>query len=189
MYVTDDVIRSWEARYGRPESWEHVQPTSREEFDFIRSTQRDGRSHDITLYIERDGQFAVTAKHHYSQGMYRTPSGGLTPGETLEDGAAREAWEETGLSIELGQHLLRVQVGFQCDDDVINWTTHVFHAIATSDEVEPHDLREIREARWAWPSEFPRFGELMRQTDSAGLHYRALLHEQVAPLIPLFKTP
>jgi len=50
----------------------------------IRSSQIDGRAHDITLYIENAGRIAVTAKHDYPPGLYRAPSGGLHAGETLE---------------------------------------------------------------------------------------------------------
>ncbi len=41
-------------------------------------------------------------------GQWTLPGGGLDFGESPEDGAIREAWEETGLEVELGE-LLEVQ--------------------------------------------------------------------------------
>ena len=188
MYVSSTTISAWEEKYDPPLLWSYSQPADREELAVIAGSQKHGRAHDITLYIERAGRIAVMAKPFYPPDLYRAPSGGLNPGESLEDGAAREAREETGLPISLQKYILRARVLFTCEERAIDWTTHVFRAITDEETIAPTDAREIREARWAEPAEFAFLCDLMRRTDSSGLHYRAALHEQIAALHPLFTS-
>lgn len=186
VYISNATIKEWEERYGAPLLWSYRQPADSDEFAVIAGSQKHGRAHDITLYIERAGQIAVIAKPFYPPNLYRAPSGGLNPGELLETGAEREAHEETGLGITLEKYILRARVLFTWGDRTIDWTTHVFGATTAEETIAPTDSHEIREARWAAPEEFPFFCDLMRHTGSSGLHYRAALHEQVASLHPLF---
>jgi 8-oxo-dGTP pyrophosphatase MutT (NUDIX family) len=153
----------------------------------ITGSQKNGRCHDVTFYIEADGKIAVIAKPFYPPKLYRAPSGGLNPNESLEEGALREAFEETGLRIELTEYILRTNVVFECDLGKIPWHSHIFRATTTDRILAPTDHIEIKEARWADPSEFALFGEIMRQSDKGGLWYRASLHEQIARLHPLFQ--
>lgn len=186
--IAPEVIAKWEARYGLPVKWEHHQPVSSYDYDGIKSSQKNGRAHDITLYIENSGRFAVIAKPVYPRGLFRAPSGGLHTGESLEEGAIREAIEETGLSIALNEYLLRAHVVFEDYGRVIHWWTHVFYATTADEEIAPTDMEEIREARWATPEEFAKFNEMMMTADRGGLRYRAALHDQIADLLPSFKT-
>ena len=186
MYLTDDILSTAREKYGTPEILHFQTACGEREMDMIIASQKHGRAHDITMIILRDGEIAVTAKHHYPPGMYRPPSGGLAPDETLEDGAAREAREETGLDIELENYLLRVEVRFSSPTRTVNWTSHVFTARYTGGNIGPHDHHEIREARWAKPNEFPEFSRLMQTSISGGLRYRAFLQDEVlARLFPL----
>jgi ADP-ribose pyrophosphatase YjhB (NUDIX family) len=188
VFVSDQAISSWEARYGDPIVWTHYQPMTLRDHKVISGSQKRGRHHDITLYIEHDGQIAVIAKHIYPPKLYRAPSGGLNPGESLEDGAGREAVEETGLTIELQRYLLRTNVTFDCEIGQIEWHSHIFSATTNDSTLAPTDHDEIRHARWAEPSEFATFGKIMRTLNIGGLQYRAALHEQIARLHPLFNS-
>ena len=154
--------------------------------DIIIGSMKDGRAHDLTLFIFHVGKIAVIAKHSYPPRLYRPPSGGLQPGETFEDGAVREALEETGLSIELEKYILHVEIDFRSPTRHVAWTSHVFTARCKGGEIAPRDHDEIREARWAALDEFPLFSRLMRVTDSGGFHYRAFLQEEVLKRLPAF---
>ncbi len=186
--IADEVVEEWEAQYGRPVVWEHYQPISSYDYDGIKSSQKSGRAHDITLYIENRGRFAVIAKPIYPPGMFRAPSGGLHAGESLKDGALREAHEETGLRIELGRYLLRAHVVFDDCGREIHWWTHVFSATTHDELIAPIDTHEIREARWAAPSEFSQFSAMMVKADRGGLRYRAALHTQISLIHSSFKS-
>jgi 8-oxo-dGTP pyrophosphatase MutT (NUDIX family) len=189
MYVTFEMIAEWEENYGRPVHRTLDQTVSPEEYAIIAGSQKDGRAHDITLYIAHEGKIAVIAKPFYPPSLYRAPSGGLNPGESLEEGAQREAREETGLEISLTHYLLRTNVRFHEGDNTIDWQSHVFAAEAISAELAPTDTEEIREARWAAPEDFDGFCTLKRESGNGGLNYRAILHEHVARLHPVFSEP
>lgn len=183
MYVTDDMIARMTVRYGYPQHREFRFDVPQREVDRIRSSQKNGRNHDVTLYIRKDNQIVVIAKHFYPQGLYRAPSGGLHPGEDFETGIAREVSEETGCSITLDKFLLQTSVTFCNDRDSIFWRSFVFLADYQSGEFRFTDAHEIREVRLADWSEFESFGRIMRALDIGGLRYRAALHETVAQLL------
>jgi 8-oxo-dGTP pyrophosphatase MutT (NUDIX family) len=188
MYFTPDMISQAEARYGQPQTLRLNYSTPQAHFDFIRSTQKHGRAHDVTMYLYHEGRLAVTRKPMYPPGAFRPPSGGLHPGDTLEEGMAREGAEELGIAVIPEKYLLRVRVDFVCGDprirgDRIPWTTHVFRVKAPAGEtpiLSPQDHREIAEARWATEAEF--FGTMRQgllEMSSTGLLYRAHLGDVV----------
>jgi len=171
-----------EAQYGRPlittVRWE----ASDLETQLLRQAVRGGREHDVTLFIRKENHFAVIRKPSYPLGVYRPPSGGIEPHESLETGARREAYEETGLLVALCDYLLRANVVFvplNQPDETIRWTTHVFLAEWLEGEPHPVDTKEIEEARWASHDELAT--TLQRSLDNAstpGLRYRGWLQRQ-----------
>jgi ADP-ribose pyrophosphatase YjhB (NUDIX family) len=179
MYVTEEMLTAAREKYGTPDPLAYEAVCPEWEMDIIIGSMKHGRAHDITLFIFNGEEIAVTAKHSYQPEMYRPPSGGLQPGESVEDGAAREAMEETGLSIKLKNYILRIEARFYSPTREVDWTSHIFIALYTGGDIGSHDPEEIREARWATRDEFPLFSRLMRLTDSGGLHYRAFLQEEV----------
>lgn len=184
MYVTYRLIREAADRFGYPPIIQMTAPVDYEEFEFIRSTQHYGRAHDITMFIFKGRQLIVIAKHHYPEGLYRPPSGAIKPGETLLQGALREAYEETGCRIELTRYLLQVNVTFTDGRHHIPWKSHVFSAKYLSGELCPIDTREIREVSLASLDDFDKYREIIRcKTDSGGLNYRARLHDEVLKLL------
>ncbi len=182
MFVTEDKIAEMVRKYGRPHRRSYRFDVTRVELDRIRSSQKEGRNHDVTAYIRHGDQLVVIAKHMYPPGLYRAPSGGLKPGEPFEIGIAREVAEETGCRIALEFFLLTTSVDFVHGDDSIFWRSFVFMADYTDGDFNYTDHNEIRELKLADWSEFDRFGRMMRATDIGGLHYRAALHETVVEL-------
>lgn len=175
MSYTEQQHEKMVDKYGRPDYLTTVQEMTPEELEIVRSSMKNGRSHDITLYIRKDNGFIFIAKPFYPTGLYRAPSGGILPGEDFETGAKREAREETGVDIELDEYVLRIGVRFQSDDDYIDWVSYVFTANYTSGEIKPLDNHEIKEARLILPEEIPTFMNLMLESGSGGLRYRAYL--------------
>ncbi len=180
MYVAAEIIAEVEARYGSPEEVALTYEMTRREFDFVRSTQKHGRAHDITFFILEQNRVLLIKKPPYPPGAYRAPSGGIEPGEPFEAGVAREAYEETGLTIALGHYLFRFCVRFACEDEVIDWTTHVVTATPTGGTLCPVDTVEIAEARYASVSEINgSIREALLSSGSTGLRYRADLSDRV----------
>lgn len=178
------MIQEAADRYGYPPIVKMWAPVDRQEFDFIKSTQHYGRSHDITMFIFKGQKLIVIAKHHYPEGLFRPPSGAIKPGETLTQGALREAWEETGCEIELTRYLLQVDVTFVNEVHEIPWRSHVFMARYISGDLIPRDTREIRDVTLATLDDFKKYKDIIRnKTASGGLNYRARLHDEVLRLL------
>lgn len=180
MYITQEVLDKIERRYGVPEILHTRCTMNRAEFDLLKWSMRNGRRHDVTLFIsnEEKDKIVVIRKPSYPKDVYRPPSGGIEPGEDFEVGARREAYEETGLEIELRKYTLKIHVDFAHEDEIVAWTSHVLTACATGGRLEPIDKKEIAGVRWATINEL-RTGLLARlqQSPAAGLQYRAELQD------------
>jgi len=184
-YLRADDIALMEKKYGNPTELETEIEMTPVEFRRVRRSQYNGRAHDITLFIFNGDKLLFIAKHFYPRGLYRAPSGAANPGESIVDGAKREAYEETGVKIELERYLARIRVRFINDQtraDAIDWTSHVFKARYISGEIDPKDKREIREARYVDFDEIPEFNEIMRKTNIGGFRYRKYLTEHCLEL-------
>ena len=183
MYLRDSEIRGLESRFGRPREAVLSYAITRGEFDFIRSTQKKGRAHDVTAFVFHDDRLAVIQKPSYPDGAWRIPSGGIGEGEPFEEGMAREVMEETGLSVRMSRYLYRVQVAFVSEDDRIDWTTHAVEAELIEPPpavLQPLDTNEIVAARFLdWPTLLGPVREKLLEAESRGLTYRAHLHDLV----------
>ena len=186
MSYTASLVAEMERQFGIPDELSHTQRVDDSEFQMIRRSMKTDRTHDITLFIyndaskrKKDSGFIFIAKHSYPAGLFRAPSGGIHRDEDFIAGAKREAFEETGVDVELEKYLLRIKVRFYAGDDAFDWTSHVFKARYVGGEIKPHDTREIREARVVTLAEIPRFQETMRKSKVGGFHYRAFLTDEV----------
>lgn len=185
MFIKPEQIRVMEQSYGIPQLLRLRQEIGMEEMTILQSSQHHGRAHDITMFIfNHQGEVAVIHKPIHDPGVYRAPSGGLQPDEDFEKGALREAWEETGLEIALERYLLRVEVDFTADNQLVPWTSHVFTARILSGELDPQDRVEIESARYATPAEIQGPIRQALVASSKGLlFYRIALTDAVATLL------
>ena len=185
-YISRAEIAGIEERYGKPVELRVEFGMGHDEFEFVKATQKQGRAHDITMFIIKDDRLLFIAKHAYPDGLFRAPSGAARPGEGIVEGAKREAFEETGVEIELEKYLARINVRFfdkQLADKYINWVSYVFQARYISGMIKPRDTDEIREAAFVKPSDIPEFNRIMRRSDIGGFHYRAFLTENILGLL------
>jgi 8-oxo-dGTP pyrophosphatase MutT (NUDIX family) len=102
-----------------------------------------------------------------------SPGGGLDEGESLEDGALRELFEEVGRDdLELGPCLWRRRVEFTWEDWRVTQHEHVFMAQA-AEEFEPvfvHlDREPVTGSAWLSPAELGALGETVYPEGLAGL--------------------
>lgn len=191
MYITAEIIREIEERYGVPDEVHWQFEMLPREFDIVRRSQKHNRAHDVTLFIIEGEQIVVIKKPFYPAGVYRAPSGGVAPGEAFEAGALREAYEETGLAVALERYIVRALVKFTCAGEKIDWVSHVFSAHSTGGTLAPIDTHEIVEARFATVAEMlGPMREAMLASGSTGLRYRTQLQDVViARLIAMGQLP
>ena len=103
----------------------------------------------------RDAEGRVLLGRHGAEGRWVLPGGAIEPLETPADAAAREAWEETSLAVELGR-IVGVYGGpdFRVrypNGDEVAFVVTVFEARAPG-EATP-DLDELSELAWVGPGE------------------------------------
>jgi ADP-ribose pyrophosphatase YjhB (NUDIX family) len=183
-YVDERLLAPVIARFGFPAEWDASREVGERERDNIARSARSQRQHDVTFAVERDGLLAVIRKPLFPPGAWRIPSGGIAPGETFEEGARREALEETGLEIELTGYPLVARSVFTYEGEQLPWVTHVVTAAAADGELAPRDREEIDDARWiSWEELTGPVAEVLRGSGGALFAYRAELHNRVAALV------
>ena len=180
-YVTQEMIAEMEGRYGTPRKLTMTLEISPPEFSMLRGSRKHERNHDITMFIFRDRdylEFAAIAKHMFPTGAFRAPSGAANPGESLEDGARREAMEETGLKIELDRFILFIDARFTCGPEAERWRSLVFTAFCTGGILGHLDEEEIRETSWVTLEELQRpIRKVLLETGMGLFAYRVALHD------------
>lgn len=88
---------------------------------------RRSRSAEVVLVVRRrNGRYLVHTKAFYPPGSYRLMTGGVKPGEEPGAAALREAYEETGLQVELKRNLARIDYEFHYEDETLTFTSYLF---------------------------------------------------------------
>ena len=112
--------------------------------------------------VVRDGAIAVVHRPRYDD--WSLPKGKLDPGETFEDCALREVWEETGLRCTLGAELPSTSY---TDRKGRSKVVRYWRMEPDDGKFEPSD--EVDELRWLAPEEaaglltYPHDAELVRE--------------------------
>jgi 8-oxo-dGTP pyrophosphatase MutT (NUDIX family) len=178
MHLTDEVLAPIRARYGEPRILEWEGEISGREYGI--ATYNPLRTHDVTLFIlDAIGQrLALIRKHPFPPDIWRPPGGGVKQGEDFVEAVVREAYEETGLRVELERYLVEARARFSSEGRVLDWRTHVLLATTTDEAIAPQDLDEIAEARWGTLVELAGpLRERLLATERAFWRYRVALHD------------
>lgn len=164
-------------KYGRPRRLKFEADFLEPECELIRESTSKGRNHDITCFIKSGGGYVVIQKPAYSDtGIFRAPSGGAHPGETIEDGASREMHEETGLEIRLIRFVLDLSLTVNCGKETIPWRSLVFLADIAGGDMKPIDSHEISGITVMTKEQLlGPVTKLMKKSGMGGFKYRAFL--------------
>jgi ADP-ribose pyrophosphatase YjhB (NUDIX family) len=176
MHVDEATLARVRAQYGEPMllRWEG----EISEREWALATYNPKRTHDVTLFILNGDRLALIRKPHFEPGVWRPPGGGVKPGEDVAAGAVREAFEETGLHVELQRYLVATQARFTYAGQALGWRTHVFLAETVDAELAPADAHEIAGARWGTREELAGpLRERLVATGRAFWRYRVALHD------------
>ncbi|MDA1362346.1 NUDIX domain-containing protein [Glycomyces luteolus] len=113
----------------------------------------------VLLADEDDRVLLFYSRDYMGPGVeyYVTPGGGLDEGETLEEGAAREVFEETGLRIDpgaLGPVVAETEGDWSDSPDLVIRSRDAYfflrvpHFAPARDRLEDIERAEFTEARW-----------------------------------------
>jgi ADP-ribose pyrophosphatase YjhB (NUDIX family) len=175
MHLTDEVLAPIRERYGTPAILVWEGEISAPEYEL--ATYDPGRRHDVTLFILNGERLALIRKHPFPPDVWRPPGGGVKPGEDFVEAVEREAFEETGLRVELERYLVEARARF-VHGRLLDWRTHVLLATTTDEAIRPHDTEEIAEARWGTLDELAGpLRERLLSTGRAFWRYRVALHD------------
>ncbi len=142
-------------------------------WNLVQRSLAQNRAHDVTMLIQgADGRFAMMAKHSYPPGIYRSPSGGVKPGEDFAGGALREAVEETGLRCEIKRFLVHITLDIGFQGQIATWDSYVFYATTQDTDLAFTDHHEVREVKWANREQVLDLIIRLRETHNGGLMYR-----------------
>ena len=143
------------------------------------ATHNPVRTHDVTLFIlDPVRRIALIRKPQFAPGVWRPPGGGIKPGEEFVAGAVREAFEETGLRVELRRYLVVAEATFRNAGRTLPWRTHVLLAETEDTELAPADTEEIAAARWGTLEELGgTLRERLLAEGRAFWRYRVALHD------------
>jgi 8-oxo-dGTP pyrophosphatase MutT (NUDIX family) len=176
MHVDEQLLAPLRERYGEPRllTWEG----EISEAEHALATYNPRRRHDVTLFITNGERLALIRKPRFDDGVWRPPGGGIKPGEDPVAAMEREAFEETGLRIEVQRYLVLAHALFLHRPRELPWRTHVFHATTEDTVVEARDLDEIEAARWGTLEELAGpLRERLLATGRAFWRYRVALHD------------
>jgi 8-oxo-dGTP pyrophosphatase MutT (NUDIX family) len=176
VHLTEEVLAPVRARYGEPRILEWEGEISEREYGI--ATYDPVRTHDVTLFILNGDRLALIRKHPFPPDVWRPPGGGVKKGEDFAEAVRREAYEETGLRVELTRYLVEARARFVYDRRTLDWRTHVVLAETRDGSIEPQDLDEIAEARWGTLAELAGpLRERLLATGRAFWRYRVALHD------------
>ena len=96
--------------------------------------------------IERGGEYLLARRRDI--GLWNLPGGGLEVGETVEEGLAREVWEEIGVTIRVVR-LVGVYSKPQKNEVVLTFLCKL------TGEQEPAVSEEVSEVGWFRPEQLP----------------------------------
>lgn len=128
-----------------------------------------GRASEVCMVFRRPGGEVLTfRKTFYPPGVYRLLTGGIGLGEGIAEALAREAREETGLSVDARR--LLAAVGYRAGDAGPAPSTYTFAFLLDDARATPVavDLQErIEDFRWVRADELPRMAEALARLGSA----------------------
>lgn len=109
----------------------------------------------VGALIVKDGRVIVVRRGKPpAMGEWSIPGGLVEVGETLEEAAAREALEETGLTVEPSELVEVLERIFPDGDGRIRYHYVLVDFLCTVISGDPTPGSDVLEAKWAEPDEF-----------------------------------
>ena len=116
-----------------------------------RQNIREVSAGGLVISMSKPTQIAIIAhKNRGGRTDWCIPKGHPENGETLEQAAVREVFEETGLEARITKRLGSISYRFKVGNKRISKTVHHFLMVQTGGEIDPDNdpAGEVVDARW-----------------------------------------
>ncbi|TCS43685.1 NUDIX domain-containing protein [Reinekea marinisedimentorum] len=141
------------------------------QFDESFSVAVVGRGAGVVVLDDQQRILLVKEKQGAKKDLWHIPMGTVEEGETLEQAAVREAFEESGLHVQL-KAFIGAYIGKYPDDGLV--LRHAWLAeVADGQTAVPHLADEIAEARYFSQAEFYQLYEQRK----IRMHHTRLFYE------------
>ena len=176
VHFDDALLARVRERFGEPVLLDWDGEVSDRELSLV--TYNPRRRHDVTLFVFNGERLALIRKPHFPVGVWRTPGGGVKPGEDFVEGVVREAREELGVEVDLERFVVLARAVFRFGDESVPWQTLVLSAATADEDLDPLDTDEIAAARWGTAEELGGpIRACLLETGRSLWRYRVALHD------------
>ena len=108
----------------------------------------------VGVIVVRDGRVLLVRRgREPGRGMWALPGGMVDLGETMRQAAAREALEETGLRVEVGDVYWVADAVVRDQDGRVRYHNAIVDFLATAPEGEPACADDAMDVRWVGPDD------------------------------------
>ena len=108
----------------------------------------------VGVVVMRGGKMlAIQRGKEPGKGLWAVPGGMVDLGETAAEAARREAMEETGLDVEVGELFWLADAIGRDGEGRVRYHNVVVDFVATADEGEPVCADDAMDVRWVGPDE------------------------------------
>ncbi len=174
------------AKYGEPVRRRVVVETD----DYL-AAQRwraipDRRGEVIFVIRQPNGEILLHSKQRYEQPIYRLPTGGIEPGEAVEDALLREVEEETGQSVIVRRFLAILDCHFCRNNSSVPFTSYLFYLESRTRYVDPDAGDEAAEFRTVPAHSMAQIATNLRALNGKRRgwgYWRSLAHDLVHDLL------
>ncbi|NLG51844.1 MAG: NUDIX hydrolase [Chloroflexi bacterium] len=128
--------------YGPPARRAYSLNVQEETLAYWRGVSRRRKAEVVLVLRRPSGRYLVHTKAFYPSGVYRLLSGGVKLGEDLTAAVYREAWEETGLEIQIERFLGILAHRFIWQGQSVPLTSYVFLVAEVGGTLAVQDVDE-----------------------------------------------
>ncbi len=142
----------------------------------------DRRGEVVFAIRQPNGEILLHTKHRYETPIYRLPTGGIEPNESIEAALFREISEETGQSVLLRRFLGVLDCHFLCEGSSMPFVSYIFYLESQNQQLCPSDKDEIAGYRTVPVNGLARVAQCLRELDHGRRcwgYWRSLAHDFV----------
>ena len=108
----------------------------------------------VGVVVVRDGKMLLIQRgKEPGRGLWAVPGGMVELGETSREAAAREAFEETGLTVEVGEVVWIADAVVHDEQGLIRYHNVIVDFLATAPTGEPQCADDAMDVRWIGPDD------------------------------------